>query len=167
LLAAENAGKNKTDDAKDAFTTIRNQLGRCPMTTPDSQKLLSAFKGVDLRDRTATATIQSVDEKSSPPVSVLCNLISNMLKVYHQPKAGPRKKISFVLLKSLGRDEPPDIVHSRYPSSPQRFPRLKENIQRKLAILHLLHRFCCSSAAERAKDELPFKRIRISIAKGF
>ena len=137
------------------------------MTTPDSQKLLSAFMGADLRDRTATATIQSVDEESSPPVSVLCNLISKMLKVYHQPKAGPCKKISFVLLKSLGGDEPPDIVHGRYPSSPQRPPRLEENIQRKLAILHLLHRFCDPSAAEKAKGELLLKRIRISIPKGF
>jgi hypothetical protein len=90
LVAAEKSGKYETPEADEAFTTIRNQLKRFTMLTPEGKGLLDIFMNIS----DTPATIQANE-------SVLCTVVSKLLKECHQSKSGRRKKITFVLLKSL------------------------------------------------------------------
>ena len=73
---------------------------------PDSRKLLNDFK-------------YTCSQLYVPltPVSVFafgCIRISKVLTVYHQPKARPRKKINFAILRSLHGEGVQTIIRGRY-----------------------------------------------------
>lgn len=73
---------------------------------PDSQKLLNDFKD--------TCSKHYVPPT---PVSVFafgCIRISEVLTVYHQPKARPRKKINFAILRSLHGKGAQTVIRGRY-----------------------------------------------------
>jgi hypothetical protein len=80
------------------------------MATRDGQKLLSAFENACSKDKATTARIKVANENSSPTVSIFYILISRSLTVCHQPTAGPRKKVHFVILKSWCWDPPPTVI---------------------------------------------------------
>jgi hypothetical protein len=76
LLAAEQAGKNKTPEANSAFEHIRTELRAFPMpTTESSQKLFKDFMGAESKDEVATNRIKTADEKSSPTVCIFYTLV--------------------------------------------------------------------------------------------
>jgi hypothetical protein len=80
------------------------------MDTHDGQKLLSAFENAFSKDKATMARIKVANEKSSPIVSIFYILISRSLMVGHQPTAGPRKKVHFVILRSWCWDPPPTVI---------------------------------------------------------
>ena len=131
MLAAEDAGKDESSTANDAFKKVGDRLKEYPMATQDSQKLFKTFEDAYLKDQTATERIKASNEKSSPIVSVFYALTSEALTIYHQPRAGACKKINFVILKSLCWDTPPTVVKGwyYYPLSPSAFHHSKEYLE--------------------------------------
>jgi hypothetical protein len=78
LLAANNAGKNETSAANDAFKKIWDLLEEYPPATPDSQKLFNAFKDACSKDESTVERIQKAMEKA---FSIVCVFYTLVLKV--------------------------------------------------------------------------------------